>query len=195
MRERGDKEHDDCRHGGNPQPGIDGSEQGKRSYRKREDGQHRPFAGVGNKDGNGAAIDSPSDGADKVVYGRLQRAPDAHLRDDHGGQYGPQRQAQPRKLCDREGERSGKGDANCKLKMRAVAVEPNANQSPEGRDAIQRRAYVRPCQAANELGRLRRRAAKPGVAGNSRVFTLAMFTVSWVARPWACPASEADAAA
>ena len=58
--------------GGNPQPGIDGGEQGKGSDRKREDGQHCPLAGVGNKDGDGAAIDGPSDGAEQVVYGRLQ---------------------------------------------------------------------------------------------------------------------------
>ena len=84
-----EQQHDDGRYRCDVQAGIDGGDERQRRYRQHQHREQRAFAIVRDQDRDRRAVKRAADRADQIVAGRLERAPDAHLGDDDGGQHRP----------------------------------------------------------------------------------------------------------
>ena len=74
--------------------------------------------------------------ADEVVDCRHQRAPHAHLGDDHGGQYRPERQRQLQSLGEQERREGGNRHPDRERQLHPVSAQKSANAGPHACDAL-----------------------------------------------------------
>ena len=89
VRHRRQQQHDDRGDRRDVEAGIDGGDDRERRHRQRQHRKQGGFRRVRKHHRDQAAIDRAADGADQIIRGRLDRAPDAHLGHDHRGQHRP----------------------------------------------------------------------------------------------------------
>ncbi len=94
MGERRHQHDDDRRHRHGIEIALQGRHQGDGRHGEDQHQQKRHLAVVGNQERQRRAIDRAAHRAHEVIDRRLERAADAHLGDDQGGEHGPQRQRQ-----------------------------------------------------------------------------------------------------
>ena len=134
MGDEGRQEHHDRRERRGAEARICRRQQGRRRNRKGERRQQRGFIVVRDERPHCAGIGGAADGGDEIVHGRLERSADAHLRQDHRRQHGPQGEGKVQQMRDRQAERGGDRHPQAQPQFGAALAQRRAQPLPGGRE-------------------------------------------------------------
>ena len=105
------EEHHDRRERRGAEARVERGEQNRRRQGHRQPRKHREVVVVGNERADRTGVDGAAERADQIIDRRLERAADADLRQDDGGEHRPQRNGEIEQLCRRQGEDPGRRTA------------------------------------------------------------------------------------